>query len=292
MARLLKVIQPTELVAPRFSLVSAAGPNPADSEPDQRWENGVTFSPETCSDADAWWECPGVDGAPSADKDTLAVNPDPPAFWPWVVWHSDTCTTLDDWRTRGGRERAIRALEARESKQIAAEFAHGTIVTTGDFPNPWLGDANMVDLSAVPLSVLSALAEMQAALASCSPGRGMIHAPIAVASVWYGLRLIEVDGDRLVDPFGNIIVADAGYDGAAPNGTVTAGEPWIYGTDVVRVWRGKPLITGDPDTAELVYETNSVEWRAERPAMVTFSPCCQLGVAVDLTDVCAFVVPT
>lgn len=297
MSRPRQVMAAPPLVAPRVSLVAAAGPNAATNAVDasgnpmgDRWLNGLTFAPESGSLAQGWYECPDEGGEPSATKDVEADidNPESPVFQPWYAWAGDHCTTLQ-LASRNGNERAERLLTARESAQIAGELWHGTIATAAGFPTPWLGDANLTALNGVgsPVPLVYAFGELGEAMASASPGRGMIHVSPRALVLLASAFAVRREGDLWLDPLDNIVVADAGYDGSG-DGVPGGGDvEWFYGTDVVAVWRGGTEVYGDPTTAQsAAYNDNTVTWLAEKPVVYTFSPVCQIGIVADLCTVC------
>jgi hypothetical protein len=78
---------------------------------------------------------------------------------------------------------------------------------------------------------------MVAALDAALGGeRGIVHVPHFLVPYLQFYGQIDRQGNVLtLNHTDHLIVAGTGYDGSDPDGTVTAGEPWIYGTGPVGV---------------------------------------------------------
>lgn len=269
----------------RFSLVAQAI-DPSTREQGNRdgdWMNGFEFTPEACSGGGLIDPCDDEAGRTK----TLGARPATIAVDPFVVWHGDRCTTLD-FRAESFEDRANAALLRYESALIEAEFWTGTVAAAESLPNPYLTDANLVELApaGAELTPTMALAALEASLADCRGGsRGMIHASPRTVTVWKALDLVSVEGGTIVTTLGTVVVAGAGYDGSSPTGVVdaTGATAWAYATGIVSVRRSEIVTIPDKgDFAGAVNRTtNLVEWRAERFAAAYWDGCCQYGVPID-----------
>ena len=305
-------IAPPPLTPPPTSLVVSAGPNAATGQPEHEagggWLNGVVFAPETCHDVRAWWDCYGQGGSPASNKDIepgYVSNggelPDQVEFHPWFAWAGDSTTTLSLERAREGEGRALRSLDARESKAIAREFWRGDIAQTAALPNIYLSNPTGLEEVAAGTAqpYLPALTLLQQFGAERTPNRLMIHCTQQLATLWQSEHVVRWENGLLLDLFGNIVVADAGYDGSGPgvDGIWTGGGSplgqyqWAYVTETVAVWRGQTQVLGGFDENTIGIEENTIAWIAERPVMVTVGPCCRVGVKVDMFDSCGHYMP-
>jgi hypothetical protein len=175
-----------------------------------------------------------------------------------------------------------------ESALMASELWEGSTAQAGGLPNAYFGDGNADVVSGV-WPVTQALAVIQRELAEAIPGRGMIHAPRDVVSLWYHYGGVRREGALLLDPFDNLIVADAGYPGTGPDGEPrTDTTAWVFATDMVQVRRDgqvKVLPDAGDYAAAMNRDTNFIEWRAERIVAAYWSGCAQIAIEADLCNV-------
>jgi hypothetical protein len=286
----------TPLVAatpPRISLVSSAILDPRAAS-DERWVAGFSYLPNGCNDG----ELLGAQCAVDISKDLE----DPPAiveYVPHAVIASARCSTLglsgEDPEVYGAR--ALTILEAVTPKQLEAELWRGDRAQADSLPNNYLANAASLENLSPGGSDVSpgayALAALQEYLADCHDGgRGMIHAPRSVVTIWQVLGVVrrEPGSNVLLDLYDNIVVPGVGYDGSDPDGNVDAsGETaWAYATSMVEVKLGRAeLLPGVGQIAAAIdRSTNDAEWRAERPVAATWDGCCHAGIRVGVCATC------
>lgn len=251
-------------------------------EDDVRWEGGLAYEAEDCS-----FENAGAGDPCGTAAKTLTTNSSPTVEnEPFYVWAGDQCSTFGS-LARDGSGRARRKLLACQSRLIESELWLGTQAqaATPDWPNRWLAnDAFANTISTGPsLSPVDALACLEQGIADCAcNGIGMIHATRALVTLWTSSWLVFREGNRLFTVLGTIIVPGGGYDGSGPSGQAAVdGSVWAYATSPVSV-RLSPIEVLPRNAVEAVNrETNTISFRAERLASVTFDPCCHLAVEVD-----------
>jgi hypothetical protein len=249
-----------------------------------RWENGLRYAPEGCGDAAGT-----VDPCSTPTKTvSFASNPAVVEAEAFGVWAGDTCSTFG-WQARDYIGRAKRLLLACQGKQVENEFWSGAQAQASGWPNPRLADpvADVVTPGAA-VSPEMALRCLEQALAECSCGPGMIHATPQLVTAWAVNYLVQRQPNgQILTVLGTPVVAGAGYDGSSRDGEPQAsGSVWAYGTGRVTVRLGDiEVIPGDLAQAT-DRENNTVTYRTERLAAVTFDPCCHVAARVDL-ELCA-----
>lgn len=261
---------------PRYSLLVAA-PTVVDAA--SRWEiGGITWAPEACAGGGvAEVECIGNTAALN-----VAANPSNAEADPFLVWAGDKCSTIG-FQARDYEGRARRLLEATQSARIAQEFWTGDLSASASLDNTPLADAAADTLTTSAVSVLNGMALLEAGLADCGDGRrGMIHVTPQVFMLAYAERIIEAQGQIYTTPLGTIVVADAGYDGTGPNGEPASTTQWAYATSMVQVRLSDVVITPDTFQAAVIRETNSIEYRAGRMALVQWDQCCHFAAQINV----------
>lgn len=158
------------------------------------------------------------------------------AFSSFTIFASESCSALDiDQAWLSGRLDDRIAVMA--SEQIAAELEHGG----AGVEHPMSVDATVIQPAGVPIN--DALGQLEAWLAlTLHGGVGMIHmTPQILANLQIRGSLTMVDGQWRT-PTGHYIVADAGYEGTAPNAIShdpVAGNQFAYATGMVHVKIGE-----------------------------------------------------
>jgi hypothetical protein len=166
-------------------------------------------------------------------------------------------------------------MEAATSKGLERVFWTG-----GSAPDPdsqYLAHPDAVELSTTAVTPGYGLALLEQAIADCGAGgRGMIHAPVGVASLWGAGGGLSQEGPRLVAPArGNVVVAGAGYPGSGKTGAApAAGTAWAFATGMVQVRLGAIQILPETLGEALDRRTNELTYRAERSVSAVFDPCC------------------
>lgn len=262
------------------------------------WENGISWDPEICKldldvdgDFPVWWVCADeggqtasefIDAQVSANTGTKPVpdNPDVRTYRPWTARGTDFCQSMNRQRDRQGRAR--RNLEANLSAIIENELWSGQIATAASFENDFL--TSSPSSLGGPHGYVTALAELEQALAECVTGDRMIHAQPRLVALWArnGLLVRSASGRRLETLLGTIVVPGAGYDGSGSGlaaGTIETS--WAYGTGLVRVLRSEVTVTPSNDAEATDRSINDVTYRAERTVAAIFDGCCKVGVQAD-----------
>lgn len=260
-------------------IASLSGPYLENDAPLHAVDQGIHYQPEQVCDA--------PEATDPCDPGTLTPleQPDVVEAMPFLIWQADRCSTLGG-AARNYQQRAVDALIGSESKQIAAEFWGGAQAQASGWPNRFLADNTFADvLSASPVSVSVALQCLEQALGDCGNGaRGMIHCTRGLAARWSELGNVFRSPTGVIQTYlGTIVVPDAGYDGSGPDGqAATDGSQWAYATSMVTVRRG-PIDLYPGSVAEATdRDTNTVTFRAQRLATVTFDGCCHASIQIDL----------
>ena len=258
-----------------------------------RWQAGIEF---TTYGADGLSRNELVFCADDSDGDDY----DPPSgavsgtlarFGAFDVFATEECSSLDvDMAWLEGRldDRWMAML----SEPIAAELEHGATATQlsdgeggGPQPSPTLANSATV-ASAGPDSLAGAFAAIERGLATLLHGAvGFVHVPPEVLSLAGG-DLIEMDvaTNCWRTYTGHVIIADAGYTGAAPDaGAETTGTRWIYGSGPVGYQIGPPRTNAVAlegfDSARNVFTARKIA-----QALVAFDPATVVAAEVELPD--------
>lgn len=243
--------------------------------------DGWVFDPEQCPPDRGGIEELDCEGNTS---ELLAEdNPGLVAGDSFIVWAADRCSTLG-WKARDYVGRAQRQLAAVESYFIAQAFAEGP----GYLTQHSLDDAAAtVVSSATGVDVASGLVLLEAALAEAARGQqAMIHVTMGQLDRLAEANMITRDAGLWRTANGNVVIADAGYSGAGPDG---ADGEWIYATSMIELAMGEPeIIPGTLETAQAWAQAmnraiNDVEVRSQRIATFVWDECVHLAVRVDST---------
>ena len=133
----------------------------------------------------------------------------------------------------------------------------------------------------VATGIVPGLADMVTALDAALGGeRGIVHVPHFLIPFLQFYGQIDRQGNVLsLNHTDHLLVAGTGYDGSDPDGNVTAGEPWIYGTGPVGV-----LVSPTINLSSVDWETNTLTVYSENSAAAYFSPCAHIGIPVCIPD--------
>lgn len=275
-------IPATPAQPPRYGLLAAAPVTPMAGV---RWQAGVTWNPEQCGVSGRFAvDCDGGTDELVAERSGRIVNADP-----FGIFAADECSPFG-FQSRDWNGRATRQLEATQSYQIANELWTGTLSTAEGLDNQALTDSTSDTLTNAPALPVEAFACLEQGLAECSKGRrGMLHVtPQALVHLVTNYTVVR-EGGQFVSPLGNIVVADAGYDGSGPGGVPAGASQWMYATGIVSIVLepAATLIPGSLDDAQnfaraLNRADNTLTVRAEKLAMYLWDQCCHLAAEVDL----------
>lgn len=202
----------------------------------EKWIRGIGYLPRS-----------GYGAIARAPGDTTTVDdpftpPNEPSVLcqPWTAFTKFTLTSLD-WEAEDFLDRANEQLDAAVPAAIESEFWDGTLAQANGWPNNYLTNITNPAQNLTPgattisngtaVSVVQGLGILQTALRKGIGGQGMIHVtPEAVPNLLNTRRV----GKFLLDMFDNIIIPGVGYSGNGPGGAApSAGETWMYGTDLV-----------------------------------------------------------
>lgn len=263
--------------------------NPVD-ETDPRWMQGLTWRAEACGSRDV---IEGVDVCVAFSGFTTDfTEPADPQYVPPHVAVALPCSGISGMTVlEETRDRAVRLLDRCQTLGIADELWTGDRAVARAWPNAYLSEPGVVeDLGGgAAVAVLDAFAALEEALAGnfCAGG-GMIHATTQTVTLWKYLGLIDRQPDgRILSILGTVIVADPGYDGSAPDGTVdaTGATAWAYGSSMVDVRLGPiEVSTGSADALDLSgldRRDNDLVVYAHRAFAATIDPCVRVGVKVN-----------
>lgn len=222
---------------PVYSLLGCA---PTLDVPAEEWFSGAKWLPEFTNTANTngaiLIDCIG-DTASGAGM-TAAAAPSTKGLFPFGVFSSFQCSATG-FQIADYAGRARRLLDATQSYNIAKELWSGAINGgAGALGNGQLNAANPTTdtLSAAAVAPDVAFALVEQGIAYYGHGRrGMIHCTPQVLLMIHTLYGLEQRNGLWMTPMGNIVVADAGYDGSAPGGTAASTSQWIYGTEVIEV---------------------------------------------------------
>jgi hypothetical protein len=257
------------------------------------WQQGVTWI-ERCPTGDTTYdECLSVTGTgapPEPAAKTDNVDQTFRGATPFTIFTEFDCSPVGG--LRDAATVAEDALARIEAKQLETAFWTGTAGgQTLVFPH-LAADAEVLDTqdivlqpAATPLvtggaDVAHALGALEAELADCYAGQGLIHIPrdaLPTFAAWN--LLVERDGS-LYTPAGNLIVVGGGYTGSGPDGTpAPAGTSWIYATGPVFGYRGDVQVTSPRDSIDRA--ANTLRMIAERTYVLAYE-CCLLAAHIVL----------
>lgn len=257
-------------------------------ETEKHWLNGIEFQPDSFADAHLTMdECFDAAGESVATKtptdgiDTRCANP--VTAYAWI-----DCSAVGHWDDF--RKRSIAALDNGQARPLETAFWTGE---TGEDPLlPHLAADEVVECqteavivsgsgAAVPWQI--GIARLEAALADCYGGVGVLHMPYWVAAILIAEMYVVPDknGQQLRTRLGNLVAAGTGYPGTGPDGSSpAAGASWIYATGAVVGRQSPPNVT--TREASLDRSNNSMIMIAERTFVFGWDGC-HLAAQIDLT---------
>lgn len=192
--------------------------------------------------------------------------------------------------TEAVQARAVEALDIVTQKAIERELWTGGIAKlhTGDYAglNRFLASPTATDVTPVAgtgIRAVHAQALLEEALGNATVGSaGTLHAPRSVAGL---LRTDHCDDNRsLATVLGNKVVAGSGYLSTGPTGVAPAANlRWMYATGPVTVRVGAVEYTTGTRAQAVDIRQNTIEFKASRPAAVTWATSDLYAVLVDLS---------
>jgi hypothetical protein len=284
-----QIVDPPAFSPLPYGLWEATQTRNADSP---HWQNGVTWV-ERCPDGGTTYdECLAVTGTggPPPEPPAKADNVDQTfrGATPFTVVAEFDCSPVG---LRDAETVASDALARIEQQQVETAFWTG--VAGGQtlvFPH-LAADAEVVDTQDIVLQtaaspavtgadVAQALGELEADLAGCYAGQGIIHVPRVALPTLAAWNLVEERDGRLYTAAGNLVVVGGGYTGSGPDGSApAAGTTWIYATGAVFGYRGDVQVTSPRDSIDR--SANTMRMIAERTYVLGFE-CCLLAAHIVL----------
>lgn len=272
-----------------YGLMSVADMRPAVDH----WQNGIEWE-DYCGSAGATTynlcnaSAPAASGRANSKSDNAGLVRY--GATPFTVYTEVDCAPIDFYER--ANDVATAALARVENYRVEEAFYSGTVDSTADIVLPHLAsDAAITDgdvilqrqavtVTGVAVDVINGLAALEAALASCYMGTGVIHVPQYLAPVLTSYNLIVRDGARYRTVNGNLVAIGAGYSGASPSGVASDDmtNMWMYATGPVFVYRDAPRLL-NTDNAGVVRSTNLIKAIAERTYLIGYT-CCLYAVNV------------
>jgi hypothetical protein len=124
------------------------------------------------------------------------------------------------------------------------------------------------------------LGQMEAALAACYHGLGVIHIPSCALPTLEAWDLVEERDGGLYSPAGHRVVVGHGYPGTSPAGaTPAAGSTWIYATGAVFGYQASVNIGTQIELFDRSENTHHMV--AERVYVLGFE-CCLIATQIAL----------
>jgi hypothetical protein len=284
-----QIIDPPAFTPLPYGLWDAVQTRAADSP---HWQQGITWIERCPTGGTTYDECLAVTGTggppPEPPAKTDNVDQNFRGATPFTVIAEFDCSPVG---LRDAETVASDALARVEQQQVEAAFWTG--VAAGQevvFPH-LAADAEVLDSQDIVLQTVAstavtgadaahALGELEAELADCYAGQGVIHVPrVALPTLAAWNLLVERDG-RLYTTAGNLVVVGGGYTGTGPDGSTPAdGTAWIYATGAVFGYRGDVQVHSPRDSIDR--SANTMRMIAERTYVIAFE-CCHLAAHIVL----------
>lgn len=266
---------------------------------DPHWQNGVTWI-ENCGGAGTTYdECiavTGTGGTPAEPADLANnVGQTNRGATPFTVFAEFDCAPVGQGLSESDLEnKAVQALARMEAFQVTRAFWTG-VAGGQDTVWPHLAENTTLDdpqgirlqTAASPLvtggeDAAVALGQIEANLAECYGGQGVIHIPYFALPTFTSRMLIlpESPNGPLRTLAGNLVVPGVGYTGSSPAGAApAAGTSWIYATGAVFGYRSEVFAQQFRETFDR--SENTVKSVASRTYLFGFE-CCHLAALVNL----------
>lgn len=253
------------------------------------WFNGLVLTSDPCGDISGTSiACTGSD-LPDAE-----FYGDEETFQPFVLDVGRQCGVLSGRSDAELTEAARRRIREWISARLARELYLGTI--TG---NPAI-TVNPVVIASTGVAIGDAFIALEAEIQALAGNMQMtfhLTPGLLVAALRDSVVMMHMDG-TLHTATGHLVVADAGYDGSIPTGTlldpdgapivpsaVGAGEAYVYVTGPVAWDYGPELISDVEDVGPLSGRTNRRRSLVQRPVVAIFDPnCVHLAILATATQ--------
>lgn len=278
----------------RFGLLSAAQPV---DDADPHWQLGTVVLLDACGVPAA------VTGGPCSatgiTKSPTVTGLGASAADPFSVYAWSNCAPvgqgndLEDLRARttqlltNGEGRAI------EHVFWTGQAANGTVyphlaADAAVFASP-MGAQTVERQSAAttvgagpPSITHEGLASLEAALAACYGGEGVIHVPAATVAHLSNDGVVKREGSQLRTLMGNIVAVYAPGDRHGPTGVEpAAGQAWMYATGAVSIRRSPIKDRGVMPASFVGRQDNSTVYVVERTYVIDWD-CCHFATQVQI----------
>lgn len=134
-------------------------------------------------------------------------------------------------------------------------------------------------VTATPQSLTVGLGLLEAALADCYHGQGVLHVPAVFGTQLSANTIVTQRGNALTTLMNNKVALGSGYPGDAPDAAAAEDVAWIYATGAVFYFRSQPRITQVEEFFDR--SVNTVRAIAQRVYVVGWD-CCHLAVPIDI----------
>ncbi len=291
-----QLIDPPAFTAPGYGLLSVA--QDVTARAGAHWEAGVIWQPLCAAAGVTFDECLVVTGAglsPEPAVKAATFVSQRRAATPFTVYARKDCSIPTFWNDASAE--VSEGLTEGEAWQVERAFwtgtaggvtgvnhphlaANATIMSFGDT----LQTAATIITTGGPVDLVEGLGRLEAALADCYQGIGVIHIPASLGPTLALDMLYLVRGGRYYTPNGNLIALGRGYPGTSPAGVATAGTAWIYATGAVFYARSPLREIASKSSVDRA--TNTLEQLAERTYLLGWD-CCHLAIPISLGGVVA-----
>lgn len=245
-------------------------------ETDKHWMNGIEFQPDSFADAHLTAEkCFDGDGEVAAKTPTDGI--DTRCANPVTVYSELECSALGHWDDY--KARTVTALDNGQGRPLETAFWTGVTGEEPLFPHLAADELAECQTAAVVVSGAGApvpwqigIARLEAALADCYGGVGVLHMPYWVAAILVSEMYLIPDKDKLRTRLGNLVAAGTGYPGTGPDGSTSpANGSWVYATGAMT---GRQSVVDIGRREESLDRTNnSMVMVAERTFVFAWDGC-------------------
>lgn len=284
-----------------YGLWSAVQKPPAS---DSHWQNGITWT-DRCPQGDTLYdECIAVTGTGGI---TAAQAPMAATFsqsyrgaTPFATYVEFDCSGVGVGDVMAIADDAMARVEQYQIERafwtgLAGKTSSGGVAQTTVFPhlaaNTVLSEASSngtIVLQTAATQIVTGggdiahnLGNLEAQLADCYHGQGVIHMTVEAFDTIAAWNLLEIIDGAVYTKRGNRVVVGDGYTGSSPSGAAAAdGTSWIYATGAVFGYRAEiPAIRNAVEAFDRV--ENLYKMIAERVYVIGFE-CCHLATMINL----------
>lgn len=264
------------------------------ASPPANWQAGVKWQ-SVCPEGGGTYDpcLTSLDGgSPDADPPVKSETAgfDLRGATPFAVYARMDCSAPGFWdRAQQSATEALTRVEGVEVERIfdsGIPVRDGTEVTAYPHLRATAGvveaDGEVLQtiaepVSTEPLDIVEGLDRLEAALASCYFGQGVLHVPAILANDLANASLVTARGNQLTTTLGNRVSLGVGYSGASPAGVQADSVAWVYATGAVFYIRSEVTITDLTESFDR--SNNTLMALAERRYLLGWD-CCHLAVPI------------